>query len=100
MQQRLDIQRIADIRRRDEILRIAERHGAHNVRIFGSVARGEARPDSDLDVLVDLDDGRTALDLSELIFDLQDALGCRVDVVEGQRRSRDLEPLERDAIAL
>ena len=66
MQQRLDIQRIADLRRRDEILRIAERHGAHNVRIFGSVARGEARPDSDLDVLVDLDDGRTALDLSEL----------------------------------
>ena len=49
--------------RREEILRIAARHGAHNVRVFGSVVRGEARPDSDVDFLVDMDPGRTLLDM-------------------------------------
>jgi predicted nucleotidyltransferase len=92
---------LRDLRqRRHEILRIAERHGARNVRVFGSVARGDARSDSDVDLLIELDPERSVLDLSELILDLQDALGCSVDVVESQRRSPALERLERDAIAL
>ena len=67
--------------RREEILRAAERHGARNVRIFGSVARGEARPDSDVDFLVDLDPDRSLLDLGGLLMELQDILGRQVDVV-------------------
>jgi predicted nucleotidyltransferase len=67
--------------RRDEILAIAERHGASNVRVFGSVARGEAGPDSDVDFLVDLEPGRTLLDHGQLQADLENLLGCRVDVI-------------------
>ena len=67
--------------RREEILRIAARYGAHNIRIFGSVARGEARPDSDVDFLVDMEPGRSLLDMGGLLMDLRDALGCKVDVV-------------------
>lgn len=67
--------------RRHEILAIAERHGASNVRVFGSVARGEAGPDSDVDVLVDLEPGRTLLDHGQLQADLENLLGCRVDVI-------------------
>jgi len=66
---------------RDEILAIAARHGAHNVRVFGSVARGEAGPDSDLDILVELEPGRTLLDHAALLLELQALLGCDVDVV-------------------
>ncbi len=69
---------------RDQILRIAEQYGASNVRIFGSVARGEARPDSDLDLLVDLEPGRSLLDHIALIQDLEDLLCRKVDVVESQ----------------
>ena len=69
---------------RDQILRIAEQYGARNVRIFGSVARGEAQPDSDLDLLVDLDSGRSLLDHVALIQDLEDLLRRKVDVVESQ----------------
>jgi predicted nucleotidyltransferase len=67
--------------KRGEILRLASSHGAHNVRVFGSVARGDARPDSDIDLLVELEPGRSLLDLSGLLLDLQDLLGCEVDVV-------------------
>jgi predicted nucleotidyltransferase len=66
--------------KRDEILRIAARHGAFNVRVFGSVARGDARPDSDVDLLVDLEPGRSLLDLGRLLVDLQDLLQRAVDV--------------------
>ncbi len=69
---------------RDAILQLATRHGAYNVRVFGSVARGEARPDSDLDILVAFEPGRSLLDLSKLVLDLQDLLGCNVDVVTDQ----------------
>ena len=67
--------------KRDEILQTAARHGARNVRIFGSVARGEARPDSDIDVLVDLESDRSLMDLGGLLIDLQDMLGRKVDIV-------------------
>lgn len=66
---------------RDEILRVAAQHGAFNVRVFGSVARGEADPDSDVDFLVDLEPDRSLLDLGGLLMDLQDLLGREVDVV-------------------
>ena len=67
--------------RREQILRIAERRGAKNLRVFGSVARGEAGPDSDVDFLVDLEPGRSLLDLGGLLMDLQDLLGRKVDIV-------------------
>jgi uncharacterized protein len=67
--------------KRPEILKIAARHGAYNVRIFGSVARGEADEDSDVDVLVELEPNRSLLDLGGFLADMQDLLGCKVDVV-------------------
>jgi predicted nucleotidyltransferase len=66
---------------RADILRLAAQHGARNVRVFGSVARGEARPDSDIDVLVEFEPGRTLLDRIGLMQDLEDLLGRKVDVV-------------------
>lgn len=70
--------------RREEILRIAARHGARNIRVFGSVVRGEARSDSDVDFLVDMEPGRNLLDMGGLLMDLRDALGRDVDVVTEQ----------------
>ena len=67
--------------RRKEILRIAARHGAHNVRLFGSVVRGDAAADSDVDFLVRLDDDRSLMDHIALIRELEDLIGRRVDVV-------------------
>jgi uncharacterized protein len=67
--------------KRDEILRIASNHGARNVRVFGSLARGEAGPDSDIDILVKLDPGRSLLDIVAIKQDLEDVIGCEVDVV-------------------
>jgi predicted nucleotidyltransferase len=67
--------------KRQEILAAAARHDARNVRIFGSVARGEAGPESDVDVLVDLEPGRSLFDLGGFLMDLQDLLGRKVDVV-------------------
>jgi len=67
--------------KKDEILRLAEAHGATNVRVFGSVVRGENREDSDIDFLVEFQRGRTLFDLIGLRLDLQDLLGASVDVV-------------------
>ncbi len=67
--------------KRRVILAIAARHGARNVRVFGSVARGEATGDSDLDLLVEMETGRTFLDLVGFWQDLEDLLGTRVDVL-------------------
>lgn len=68
------------IERRTEILSAAARHGASNLRVYGSVARGEARPGSDIDVLVDMEDGRSLLDLAGLHLELEDLLGFRVEI--------------------
>ena len=67
--------------KRKEILEIAERHGARNVRLFGSVARGESDDQSDIDLLVDMEQGRSLLDLGGLWHDLNSLLGVKVDVV-------------------
>jgi hypothetical protein len=64
-----------------EILRVSRQHGARSVRIFGSTARGEASVTSDLDILVDMEARSTLLDIVAIKQDLEDMLGCRVDVV-------------------
>ena len=66
---------------RQKILDAAARRGARNVRVFGSVARGDDRPDSDIDLLVDVEAGRTLLDVIGLEQDLHEILGRRVDVL-------------------
>ena len=80
--------------RKDEILRLAEKHGCHNIRVFGSVATGENRPGSDVDFLVDLDKGRGLLDLGGLLSDLHDLLGVEVDILE----SGCIHPYIRDRV--
>jgi predicted nucleotidyltransferase len=86
---------------REQILQVAARRGAHNVRVFGSVARGEADERSDVDFLVDLEPGRSLLDLGGLLMDLQAQLGCRVDVVtEKGLRGRLRERVLKEAVAL
>ena len=67
--------------KRDQILTIAGQYGARNVRIFGSIARGEGKRASDLDVLVELDPGRSLLDIIAIKQDLEDLLNIKVDVV-------------------
>lgn len=67
--------------RRNEIAQIAQKHGATNIRVFGSVARGNADDASDIDFLVDLETGRSLLDLGGLLMDLQKLFGRSVDVV-------------------
>ena len=67
--------------KRQDILRIAARHGARNIRLFGSAARGEDRPDSDLDLLVEMEPGRSLLDLVALGQDLEALLNRKVDVL-------------------
>jgi len=68
--------------KRDLILEIARRYGASNVRIFGSVARGDATNASDLDLIVCFEPGRTLLDHGGLVMDLRELLGMRVDVID------------------
>jgi predicted nucleotidyltransferase len=77
---------LQDIRnsKRDEILRLAAAHGARNVRVFGSLARGEQRAESDVDLLVDLEADRSLMDLGGLLVDLEKLLGGRVDVATEQ----------------
>lgn len=66
---------------RSEILRIAAKHGARNVRVFGSAARGDCGPNSDVDFLVEMEPGRSLLDHTALWQELEELLGCKVDVV-------------------
>ncbi len=82
------------IMKRKEILQIASRHGAQNLRIFGSQVKGTADKDSDIDVLVEFEEGRSLLDRIALIQDLEDLLGMKVDVVT----EKALHPVIRDEI--
>ncbi|MCB2160666.1 nucleotidyltransferase family protein [bacterium] len=87
--------------KREDILRLAAQHGARNVRVFGSVARGEARPESDIDFLVEMEEGRSLLDLGGLLMDLQDLLGVDVDVVTvNGLRLRMKDRVMQEAVAL
>jgi uncharacterized protein len=87
--------------KRDEILRIGALYGAKNIRVFGSVARGQAGPDSDVDFVVQLEPGRSLLDMGGLLMDLQDLLGCKVDLVtDTGLRPRIREQILREAVAL
>ena len=91
-------------RRSGEIERVAARHGAAGVRVFGSVARGEAGPDSDVDILVDMGDRRSLLAQAALQSDLEQLLGCPVHVVTtggvSHARKRAREGIEREAVSL
>ncbi len=85
--------------KREDILRLCAKYGARNVRVFGSVARGEADAASDLDLLVELEPGRTLLDLGGLQYELEELLGCRVDVVtERGLKHRIRERVLREAV--
>ena len=96
----MDLQRLLREKRTD-ILRVAASHGARKVRIFGSVARGETGPESDLDLLIDLEPGRSLLDHAALLLELEAILGCKVDVVtERGLRTRIRERVLREAVAL
>jgi len=96
----MNVQRLVT-EHREEILALAARRGAHNVRVFGSVARGEADADSDLDILVDMEPGRSLFDLGGLLMDLQELLDCEVDVVtERGLRSRVRERVLAEAVSL
>ena len=78
--------------RRGQILRVAAQYGACNVRLFGSVARGDSDEESDIDFLVELEPGRSLFDLGGLQYELESLLGRRVDVVTERaikRRIRD-----------
>jgi hypothetical protein len=87
--------------RREEILRLANQWGARDVRVFGSVARGEAGPTSDVDFLVEFEPGRSLLDHGGLLMDLQELLGCEVDVVsEGGMRPRFRDRVMKEAVPL
>jgi predicted nucleotidyltransferase len=68
--------------RRNEILALAARYGAYNVRVFGSVARNEAAPDSDVDLLVNFEDWVSLYELAGLKRSMEELLGCKVDIVE------------------
>ena len=80
--------------KRDEISAVASKHGAYNVRIFGSVVRGEDRPDSDIDFLIDVGETTSSWFPAGLILDLEKILGRRVEVVT----ARALNPYIRDYV--
>ncbi len=82
-------------------MQLAAQHGARNVRVFGSMARGEADQRSDVDLLVDMDPGRSLLDLGGLLMDLRELLGCSVDVVtEKGLRRRIRERVLKEAVPI
>ena len=89
----MDMMRLLN-EKRNEINAIASRHGAHNVRVFGSAARGEAGPDSDIDFLIDVGETTSSWFPAGLILDLEKILGRRVEVVT----TRALNPYIRDQV--
>ena len=87
--------------KREAILRIAATHGATEVRLIGSVARGEARPDSDVDLLVTWNEGTSLLDQAALMLELESLLGRKVDIAsDGWLKPSIRESVYRDAIVL
>ena len=87
--------------KREEILRVAAKHGAHNVRVFGSVARGEADEQSDIDLVVEFEPDRSLLDHAALWLELQELLGHKVDVVSDRGiKPRIRERVLREAVLL
>ncbi len=89
------------IKRRAEIIAVARQYGASDIRIFGSVARGDALESSDLDLLVRLEPDRSLFDLGGLLMDLRDLLGIKVDVVsEGALSGRFGQIVRREAVPL
>ena len=87
--------------KRDEIKRIAARHGAYNIRVFGSVARGEAGPESDIDILIDVGPTTSSWFPAGLILDLEDLLGRPVDVITEKALKPELrDHVLREAIPL
>lgn len=87
--------------KREDILSLASQYGASNVRVFGSVARGEADAESDIDLLVDMAPGRSLFDMGGLLMDLQEMLGRDVDIVTPQGlRDRIRDRVLKEAIAL
>jgi predicted nucleotidyltransferase len=87
--------------KRNDILRLASQHGAHHVRVFGSVARGEAGPTSDIDLLVQMDSGRSLLDLIALTQELESVLQRKVDVLTDEGLSPYLkERIQAEAVPL
>jgi predicted nucleotidyltransferase len=87
--------------KREQILKIAAKHGARNVRVFGSVARGEADGRSDVDCLVEMEPGRSLLDMGGLLMELRELLGRDVDVVtERGLKPRIRARVLREAVAL
>ncbi|MGH4000473.1 MAG: nucleotidyltransferase family protein [Pseudonocardiaceae bacterium] len=87
--------------RREAILQLARRHGAREVRVFGSVARGDAGEGSDIDFLVEMEAGRSLFDLAGLLMDLRDLLGGSVDVVTpASLRERVRARVLREAVPL
>jgi predicted nucleotidyltransferase len=87
--------------KREAIIRIANRHGATEVRLIGSVARGEPRPDSDVDLLVTWGEGTSLLDQAALMLELEKLLGRKVDIAsDGWVKPALRESVYRDAIAL
>jgi predicted nucleotidyltransferase len=80
--------------KRDEILQVCAKYGARNVRVFGSVARGEADSQSDIDLLVEFEPNRSLLDHAGLWIELQELLGVKVDVVS----ERGLKPRIRERV--
>lgn len=88
-------------KKRVQILQIAEKHGASNLRIFGSVAKGKARQSSDLDILIELEPGKSLLDHAALLQELEKLLGCKVDVVtEKGLKERIREQILQEAVPL
>ena len=86
---------------RAAILALAQRYGAHDVRIFGSVARGDATEASDLDLIVQFDPGRSLFDHGGLLMDLRDLLGMKVDVIDEEgMRPRFRAHVMKEAVAL
>jgi predicted nucleotidyltransferase len=96
----MTLQELRD-RKRDEILRAAAHRGARNIRVFGSVARGDNDEHSDVDFLVEMEPGRTLFDLSGLLLDLESLLHVSVDVVtERGLRPRIRERVLAEAVTL